>query len=139
MAHSVEEDSDSGIVPGSGAMVLTPETPSEPANKHASLLAQWNDYFQQGTLQDFQRLCADLGLPDHLPSKTKCREALKVINVNIKQFLQCANKPAGVKFLKNRKALVRYTKKNGAFFPRRTLPKGSPLRTLLKQMFLPAR
>ncbi|KAM0564346.1 hypothetical protein ACHAPJ_000557 [Fusarium lateritium] len=135
MAHSVDEDSESEIAPGFGAMVLTPETLSEPANKHVSLLAQWNDYFQQGTLQDFQRLCADLGLPSDLPSKTKCRETLKSINVNIKQFLQCKNKPAGVKFFKNRKALVRYTKKNGAFLPRRTLPKGSPLRTLLKQMF----
>ena len=74
MAHSVDEDSESEIAPGFGAMVLTPETLSEPANKHVSLLAQWNDYFQQGTLQDFQRLCADLGLPSDLPSKTKCRE-----------------------------------------------------------------
>ncbi|KAF4967850.1 hypothetical protein FSARC_4649 [Fusarium sarcochroum] len=135
MARSMDEDSESEIAAGFGAMTLTPETPSEPANKHVSLLAQWNDYFQQGTLQDFQRLCADLGLPSDLPSKTKCREALKSINVNIKQFLQCESKPAGVKFFKNRKALARYTMKNSAFFPRRKLPKGSPLRTLLKEMF----
>jgi hypothetical protein len=35
---------------------------------------QWNGYFRKGTLDDWQRLCADLGLDDDLPSKRKCRK-----------------------------------------------------------------
>ncbi|KAJ4023412.1 hypothetical protein NW752_003874 [Fusarium irregulare] len=69
-----------------------------------------------------------------LPSKTKCRNALKSVNVNICQFLDCENKPNDVNFFKSRNALVRWTKKNHAFFPKRNLPQGSPLRTLLKLM-----
>nr|RBQ94910.1 hypothetical protein FVER53263_00942 [Fusarium verticillioides] len=61
--------------------------------------------------------------------------ALKSINVNIKQFLQCENRPDDVKLFKSRKELIVWTRKRGAFFPRHQLPKGSPLRTLLKHMF----
>ncbi|KAM0342781.1 hypothetical protein ACHAPU_009273 [Fusarium lateritium] len=132
MARSTDEDSESDIIPGFATMTLTPSTSS---NKKVSLLQQWNDYFQKGTLQDFQRLCADLGLPNDLPSKTKCRQELKSINVNIKQFLGCNNKPDEVRLFESRKALIRWTAKNNAYFPRRRLPQGSPLRTLLKQMF----
>ncbi|KAM0244634.1 hypothetical protein ACHAP5_006098 [Fusarium lateritium] len=74
MARYTDEESESEIVPGFGAMNLTPSTSSNSTNKSVSLLQQWNDYFQKGTLQDFQRLCADLGLDSDLPSKTKCRE-----------------------------------------------------------------
>ncbi|KAM0216714.1 hypothetical protein ACHAPA_006250 [Fusarium lateritium] len=135
MARYTDEDSESEIVPGFGAMTLTPSTSSNSINKSVSLLQQWNDYFQKGTLQDFQRLCADLGLDSDLPSKTKCREALKSVNVNIKQFLGCDSKPDGVMLFKSRKALTKWTFDNHAVFPKRKLPQGSPLRTLLKEMF----
>ncbi|KAJ4126699.1 hypothetical protein NW765_002486 [Fusarium oxysporum] len=118
MARPLDEDSDSDRVDRSGVIVLAPSNSSESSNKH-----------------DFQRLCADLGLPSDLPSKTKCRDALKSINVNIKQFLQCETKPDDVELFKNRKELIVWTRKRKAFFPRRQLPKGSPLRTLLKHMF----
>lgn len=74
MARSVDDESESEIVPGFGVMTLTPSTSSGPTNKRLSLLQQWNNYFQKGTLEDFQRLCADLGITSDLPSKTKCRE-----------------------------------------------------------------
>ncbi|KAF5654286.1 hypothetical protein F25303_1569 [Fusarium sp. NRRL 25303] len=105
MTRSLDEDSDSDLVDGSGVIVLTSSNSSEPS------------------------------LPNGLPSKTKCRDALKSINVNIKQFLQCENRPDDVKLFKNRKELIVWTRKRKAFFPRHQLPKGSPLRTLLKHMF----
>lgn len=74
MTRSLDQDSDSDLVDRSGVIVLTPSNSSEPSSKHATLMDQWNDYFKKGTLQDFQRLCADLGLPSDLPSKTKCRD-----------------------------------------------------------------
>ncbi|CCT62448.1 uncharacterized protein FFB20_06163 [Fusarium fujikuroi] len=135
MTRSLDEDSDSDLVDCFGVIVLTPSNSSEPSSKHATLMDQWNEYFKKGTLQDFQRLCVDLGLPNDLPSKTKCRDALKSISVNIKQFLQCENRPDDVKLFKNRKELIVWTRKRKDFFPRHQLPKGSPLRTLLKHMF----
>ncbi|EWG37260.1 hypothetical protein FVEG_14754 [Fusarium verticillioides 7600] len=135
MDRSLDEYSDSDLVDRSGVIVLTPSNSSKSSSKHVTLMDQWNNYFKKGTLQDFQRLCADLGLPNNLPSKTKCRDALKSINVNIKQFLQCENRPDDVKLFKSRKELIVWTRKRGAFFPRHQLPKGSPLRTLLKHMF----
>ncbi|EYB28036.1 hypothetical protein FG05_00484 [Fusarium graminearum] len=62
-----------------------------------SLMEQWNDYFKKGDLEDYQRLCVDLDLPGDLPSKTKCRQALKGVHVNIIQFLACDDKPHEVK------------------------------------------
>ncbi|KAF5987991.1 hypothetical protein FCOIX_710 [Fusarium coicis] len=135
MDRSLDEDSDSDLVDRSGVIVLTPSNSSKSSSKHVTLMDQWNDYFKKGALQDFQRLCADLGLPNNLPSKTKCRDALKSINVNIKQFLHSENRPDDVELFKSRKELIVWTRKRGAFFPRHQLPKGSPLRTLLKHMF----
>lgn len=43
-------------------------------NKKLSVVDKWNAYFQNGDLEDWQRLCRDLGLADNLPSKTKCRK-----------------------------------------------------------------
>lgn len=38
-----------------------------------SVVEKWQNYFQNGDLADWQRLCRDLGLADDLPSKKKCR------------------------------------------------------------------
>ncbi|RGP62383.1 hypothetical protein FLONG3_10243 [Fusarium longipes] len=118
---------------GFGCINLTPTASSE-SSRRVSLMEKWNDYFQRGTIHDFRRLCVDLDLPGDLPSKTKCRAAIKTVHVNINQFLDCDNKPDDVRFFKSRSALIRWTKKKKAFFPRRNLPKGSPLRTLLERM-----
>lgn len=40
-----------------------------------SLITLWRNYFQKGTLADYQRLCMDLGLGEGHLSKTKCRQA----------------------------------------------------------------
>ncbi|CAF3552463.1 unnamed protein product [Fusarium graminearum] len=128
------DDSESEIVAGLNALALTPSTSSELPSKRMSLMEQWNDYFKKGDLEDYQRLCVDLDLPGDLPSKTKCRQALKGVHVNIIQFLACDDKPHEVKFFKNRWALARWSRKKNTFFPRRKLPNGSPLRTLLKIM-----
>ncbi|KAJ4173996.1 hypothetical protein NW754_012985 [Fusarium falciforme] len=38
------------------------------------LVTQWKAYIQKGTLEDFQRLCVDLGLSGDLGTKKKCRK-----------------------------------------------------------------
>ncbi|RSM13029.1 hypothetical protein CDV31_006012 [Fusarium ambrosium] len=110
-----------------------PDSDSKPKNK-VNLASQWSTYIQKGTLEDFQRLCADLGLSGDLGSKTKCRKEIKSVNVNIGQFLGSKNKPDDVTFFKNRHALIQYTRRTNSFFPRRKIPKGDPLASLLKEM-----
>ncbi|KAF5010102.1 hypothetical protein FDECE_3718 [Fusarium decemcellulare] len=121
------------------------------SDKNVCLMTLWNNYFQKGTLEDYQRLCSDLGLDSDLSSKKKCRQVreyqikrvkpcvdrsqeLKSVNVNIKQFLESKNKPGDVKLFKNRRALAQYTRRTHSFFPKRKLPKGCPLRLLMKDM-----
>lgn len=41
--------------------------------REAALVEKWRNYFKKGDLEDWRRLCGDLGLADDLPSKTKCR------------------------------------------------------------------
>ncbi|RSL51215.1 hypothetical protein CEP54_011543 [Fusarium duplospermum] len=112
-----------------------PDSDSDSKPKHkVNLATEWSTYIQKGTLEDFQRLCADLGISGDLRSKTKCRKEIKSVNVNIKQFLQSKNKPDDVKFFKNRHVLIQYTRRTNSFFPRREIPKGDPLAVLLKTM-----
>lgn len=54
-------------LPKAGAVVAT----SRP--KKPKVQELWENYFGEGTLSDWQRLCGDLALPDDLPSKRQCR------------------------------------------------------------------
>ncbi|SPO00838.1 uncharacterized protein DNG_03586 [Cephalotrichum gorgonifer] len=114
-------------------------------SKKDALVAKWQRYFEKGDLEDWQRLCSDLGLRDDLPSKTKCRAvaslppflpvlppALKSVNVNIVQFLSAESKPEDVQFFGSKKKLYQYTSAHDAFYPRNRIEQGGPLRSLLK-------
>ncbi|PKS06648.1 hypothetical protein jhhlp_007398 [Lomentospora prolificans] len=109
---------------GGVALVIRPKKPT--------VQELWADYFKKGDLSDWQRLCGDLGLPDNLASKTQCRTALQTVNVNIHQFLQASQRPEGVRFFKSTFELEMYTRKHNYFYPRKNLPKGSPIRALLR-------
>ncbi|RSL66164.1 hypothetical protein CEP53_003439 [Fusarium sp. AF-6] len=119
---------------GPVGLAVTTTAPSDPKDKVDPASQQDGDV-QKGSVKDFQRLCVNLGLPGKLGSKTKCRKEIKNVNVNIGQFLQSKNKPQDVKFFKDKHALVKYTKKTDSFYPKDQLPKGDPLRALLKHMF----
>ncbi|KAJ4318332.1 hypothetical protein N0V84_006929 [Fusarium piperis] len=139
MTRSKKKDATDAITKQLTGLSINPTAPSDsvsdPNPKHKVCLAtQWTTYIQKGTLEDFQRLCADLGLSGDLGSKTKCRKEIKSVNVNIKQFLRSKNKPEDVKFFKNRHDLVQYTRRTKSFFPRRQITKGDPLAALLKMM-----
>ncbi|KAK5630030.1 hypothetical protein RRF57_005745 [Xylaria bambusicola] len=96
-----------------------------------AVVATWNEYMGQGELQDFQRLMADLGFEEYFPSKTKCRQALKTVWVNIPDFLHAVNTGQPVYHFPNEHELSRYTVKSRKFYPKNYIPKGSPLRQLL--------
>ncbi|WYZ34641.1 hypothetical protein EsH8_I_000917 [Colletotrichum jinshuiense] len=82
----------------------------------ADLFDQWNEYFGQGDLDDWRRLCGDL------------------VFVNIKQFLKTQRRPDEVLFFENEQQLAKYCQKKGRKVRNDGVPKGSPLRVLLRQI-----
>lgn len=42
--------------------------------KSRPIVEEFNTYFGAGTLQDWQRLCRDVGINGDLPSITQCRK-----------------------------------------------------------------
>lgn len=137
---------------GSAGLTVTATAPPDPKDK-AGRRDQQNGDGQKNGLNDFQRLCVDLGLSGKLGSKNKCRKVcqpqtrqkgtgidlcqeIKNVNVNIGQFLKSKNKPGDVKFFEDKRALVKYTEETNSFYPKKQLPKGDSLRALLKRMFV---
>ena len=51
--------------------------PAPPQNQQV-VVERWKNYFGAGDLEDWQRLCGDLGLDGGLPSNTQCREVRRV-------------------------------------------------------------
>jgi hypothetical protein len=58
-------------------------------------------------------------------------QALRGVSVNIRDFLDAANKPDDVHRFPSRKALQEYTESTRKYFPLKRIEKGSPLGALL--------
>lgn len=151
MLRLAKMDATSEGAKGPAGLTVTATAPSDPKDK-ADLISQQNGDVQKESVKDLQCLCVDLGLSGELGSKTKCRKVcqpqtrqkgtdldlcqeIKNVNVNIGQFLKSKNKPDDVKFFEDKRALVKYTAETDSFYPQNKLPKGDPLRALLKHMF----
>ncbi|KAL7629408.1 hypothetical protein AAE478_000928 [Parahypoxylon ruwenzoriense] len=95
----------------------------------------WGKYFGPGDLADWQRLMADLGFSEQFISKNQCRKALKSVWVNIVDFLDDVKEGRLPHRFDNASQLSAYTRKTNNIYPRRLVPKGSPLRSLLAGIF----
>ncbi|KAJ0388393.1 hypothetical protein COL922a_000196 [Colletotrichum nupharicola] len=100
----------------------------------AELISDWDEYFGDGDLDDWQRLCGDLGLPTDLPSKTQCRKAIRTVHVNIRQFLDAVPKPEDVIFFKNIYKLARWSRKSKKLVPKDLITRGTPMRALMREL-----
>ncbi|KAK3329006.1 hypothetical protein B0H66DRAFT_9932 [Apodospora peruviana] len=97
---------------------------------------RFGDYFGENTLENWQRLCVDLGLVGDFSSKTKCRKAIKKINVNIYDFLKAVKEGIFPYHFPNVTELRRYTIKNKKIFPKKKAKEEKgPVRALLKGIF----
>ncbi|KAK7752464.1 hypothetical protein SLS62_005617 [Diatrype stigma] len=119
-----------------GGVALQPQ--SEP--KKPKIVQQWEEYFREGNLEDWQRLMRHLGFEGEFDSKKKCRKALKrKVWVNITDFLaavRAGNTPYLERF-PDEQALAEYTKRTRKVYPREMVEKGSPLKLLLALIFSP--
>ncbi|KAI1346249.1 hypothetical protein F5Y01DRAFT_27970 [Xylaria sp. FL0043] len=102
--------------------------------KQLAVVIEWEKYMGKGELEDWQRLMKDLGFDEEFPSKKKCREALKSVWVNIPDFLQAIKKGQPVHHFPSQRALAAYTQEHRKFYPKKDIPKSSPLRRLLAHM-----
>ena len=59
---------DDPIPPFSGLLI------SKPNSANFNVVDAWDDYFGEGTLDDWARLCRDLGLEGDFSSKNKCKK-----------------------------------------------------------------
>ncbi|KAK3397467.1 hypothetical protein B0T20DRAFT_354161 [Sordaria brevicollis] len=98
------------------------------------VVERWKHYFGEGNLEDWQRLCKDLGFDDVFSSKTKCREALKSINVNIWDFLDAVDEGRLPHMFPTKQELVRHTWSTGRVFPKSEAKNMGPVAALLKML-----
>ncbi|XXG94585.1 hypothetical protein Hte_000842 [Hypoxylon texense] len=106
-------------------------------SKKEQIVLDWEAYFGSGDLPDWQRLMADLGFTEEFTSKTQCRKALTHVWVNIRDFLDDTKAGREVHRFNNEKQLSDYTIDQKKIFPKKRIPKGSPLQKLLAHIFSP--
>ncbi|KAI1466778.1 uncharacterized protein F4812DRAFT_65747 [Daldinia caldariorum] len=93
-------------------------------------LIAWVELFGSGEFEGWQTMMSFLGFEEEFTSKTQCRKALKYTWVNIIDFLVSVKTDGEPYFFANQRQLGRYTLSTRKFFPKRLIPKGSPLRIL---------
>ncbi|KAI1804072.1 hypothetical protein F4811DRAFT_304972 [Daldinia bambusicola] len=93
-------------------------------------LIVWVEMFGSGDFECWQQMMRFLGFGEEFTSKTQCRKALKYTWVNIIDFLVSIETNVEPHFFANQRQLGRYTVSTRKFFPKRLIPKGSPLRVL---------
>ncbi|KAK0731743.1 hypothetical protein B0H67DRAFT_85409 [Lasiosphaeris hirsuta] len=99
--------------------------------KKPAIVKRFDDYFGAGTLEDWQRLCGDVGLSEDFGSKTKCRKALKRVHVNIHDLLSAIENGHAVHRFRNVRELAEYSVREGKIYPKRWVKDG-PIKALLR-------
>ncbi|KAK0659218.1 hypothetical protein QBC41DRAFT_331582 [Cercophora samala] len=112
-----------------------------------AIVASFDEYFGAGDLEDWQRLCSDI-FREHeleylnLSSKTKCRNALKTVFVNIQDLVDAIEKNLAGGSRKvypqrfpNLKQLVKYTVKENKIYPKKWVKSGlGPVKALMRDI-----
>lgn len=75
MSRWIKKDAAEDLYKGVAGLTIDSVKPSgRKKKKKARLVTRWKAYIRGGTLQDFQRLCVDLGLSSSLDTKEKCHD-----------------------------------------------------------------
>ncbi|KAK4170241.1 hypothetical protein QBC43DRAFT_2438 [Cladorrhinum sp. PSN259] len=106
--------------------------------KQSAIVDQFNNYYGSGSLEDWQRLCFDIGLEGDFSSKTKCRNAIRTVHVNIWDLLDAVDKEPKQypRRFPNAKKLADYTVDTGRIYPKKHAKDAlGPARALLRHIF----
>ncbi|KAL2165125.1 hypothetical protein VTH06DRAFT_421 [Thermothelomyces fergusii] len=106
-----------------------------------NIVQEFEAYFGAGTLQDWQRLCRDVGLGGDLPSITQCRkaspadeQALKKVNINIHDLLDAVKQGTQPQQFPSVRKLAEYTRRTGRIFPKGKAKQMGPVRALMRHI-----
>ncbi|KAL0474909.1 hypothetical protein QR685DRAFT_511164 [Neurospora intermedia] len=106
-------------------------------NKNNPIVGEFARYFGDNTLENWQRLCRDIGIHKELPSITKCREVLRSVHVNIYDLLDAVREGTTPQRFGNPRQLAQYSVANKKIYPRHMAEKDKvgPVRVLLRGLF----
>ncbi|KAK4128744.1 hypothetical protein N657DRAFT_38508 [Parathielavia appendiculata] len=102
--------------------------------KVRSIVQEFDDYFGTGTLEDWQRLCHDVGLEGYYGSITQCRKALRTVHVNIRDLLEAVKQGEKPRRFASAAQLVAYTVNTRKFYPLSKVKEMGPVKVLLRNM-----
>ncbi|KAK4461855.1 hypothetical protein QBC42DRAFT_269091 [Cladorrhinum samala] len=77
--------------------------------KRPKIVDDFEKYFGKGDLEDWQRLCDDIGLEGDFESITKCRKAIKSVYVNIYDLLDAVKKGEHPQHFPDLETLIYYS------------------------------
>ncbi|TVY58274.1 hypothetical protein LCER1_G004126 [Lachnellula cervina] len=129
----------SGPAPSQDLNPAAPALTLRPKKPRRNIVKEFDRYFgSEDDLENWQRLCHDVGVDDDLSSITKCRkmeQALKGIWVNIYDFLDAVEKDEQPRRFPSQNALARYTIENDKIYPKKAAKEEGPVRALLAHIF----
>ncbi|CCC06009.1 hypothetical protein SMACR_00225 [Sordaria macrospora] len=101
------------------------------------IVGDFSRYFGEDTLENWQRLCRDIGINKDLPNIKTCKKILRGVHVNIFDLLEAVQKGTQPKRFRNADQLAEYSVANRKIYPRRYVKKESagPVRVLLRLFF----
>ncbi|KAK3950470.1 hypothetical protein QBC32DRAFT_13963 [Pseudoneurospora amorphoporcata] len=105
-------------------------------NKSSTIAADFARYFGENKLENWQRLCRDIGIHQELPSITRCRKVLKSVHVNIFDLLDAVRQGTTPQRFQNSYLLAQYSVASNKIFPKRfAKDDGGPVKVLLRLFF----
>ncbi|KAH6704021.1 hypothetical protein BKA61DRAFT_680265 [Leptodontidium sp. MPI-SDFR-AT-0119] len=110
--------------------------PKQPRLTKTTVVAEFARYFgSEDKLENWQRLCRDVGIEDVPGSITKCRLALRKFWVNIYDLIEAVRQNKIPHRFPSEKALRKYTISKHKVFPKEEAKEGGPVRALLANIF----
>ncbi|KAG7293000.1 hypothetical protein NEMBOFW57_003045 [Staphylotrichum longicolle] len=110
--------------------------------KTRAIVQEFDAYFGAGSLDDWQRLCRDVGLDGDYSSIAQCRKAsipptsygLRTVHVNIHDLLDAVKQGRRPQRFRNAAELAAYTVNNGKIYPKKHAKEMGPVKALMRRI-----
>ncbi|KAG4431825.1 hypothetical protein IFR05_012687 [Cadophora sp. M221] len=118
------------------AQISAASQPKPPRLTKTNVVAEFARYFgSENKLENWQRLCRDVGNEEVPESITKCKLALRKVWVNIFDFIEAVRQNKIPRRFPTEEALREYTISTDKIYPKKKAKKGGPVRALLAHIF----
>ncbi|CZS94890.1 hypothetical protein WAI453_013492 [Rhynchosporium graminicola] len=110
--------------------------PVHPKLNRDNIVGEFARYFgSESKLENWQRLCSDVGIKDILTSIKQCKLALRRVWVNIYDLIAAVRQSKVPRCFRNEFDLRTYTINSRKIFPKKKAKEGGPVRALLAHIF----